>query len=113
MWKENGPRNYDWTYKKRIGESTDEDVFVVSVRHGQVDKVVMNPDTPQQQILPPRLREFHAMPALFNDIEEFWERDSKPGARACSPCWILTRTMATSSAMSGGSWAPASGWKSS
>jgi hypothetical protein len=70
-WKEKGPRDYDMTFTKTVGEP---ETFVVEVRAGQVVSAERN-----GQPLEDRLLHYYSMNELFSYIKSFQEVDAKPG----------------------------------
>jgi hypothetical protein len=75
LWEEKGPKNYELRYTTRYGEDERLDHYVVVVRGGEVQSVTVNNTIRLKQ------EQFHeyGMTALFNNIEDFLDRDSKPG----------------------------------
>jgi hypothetical protein len=78
-WKQKGPRNYRMVYTKQLNEEQRVTKFVVTVRAGKVEEVLMNgkplepdPETHHD----PRI--YHSMNQLFNDIDRFMNIDARP-----------------------------------
>jgi hypothetical protein len=74
-WKDAGPRDYRMVYSKRLNDEVREDRFVVTVRGGQVQEVLMN-GVP----LEGDARLYHTMDRLLADIQRFLDQDARPGA---------------------------------
>ncbi len=70
-WKQRGPRDYDMTYTKKLGEA---ETYAVQVRNGVVVSAQRN-----RQPVEERLLRHYSMNALFSDIERFLEIDAEPG----------------------------------
>jgi hypothetical protein len=76
-WREKGPASYQLIFTRKIqnqSEQIDEE-FAVRVRDRTVESLTLN-----GRPLEERLRNYYSMPSLFDQIEEFLEKDSKPGA---------------------------------
>lgn len=71
VWKQKGPRDYDLTYTKKVGEP---ETYTVRVRNGAVVGAERN-----GQPLEERQLHYHSMNALFADVERFLEMDAEPG----------------------------------
>ena len=83
LWKENGPKDYNLIYTKRLNDDSRVHTFKIKVRAGKVEEVLLdgkplaqNKDEGQEQ--DPRI--FHSMHQILRDIERFMDQDSKPGA---------------------------------
>lgn len=72
LWKQNGPADYDLDYTLATIETSDH--YVVQVRGGKVVAASRN-----GQPLEERLWRYQSMPALFDFVEDFLERDQQPG----------------------------------
>ena len=72
-WKQQGPRDYVLTYRKELGQAESVDHFVVTVRGGKVESVLMN----EVVRLDPEQLPYHSMDRVFRDIERFLELDAK------------------------------------
>jgi hypothetical protein len=75
LWEEKGPKDYEYRYKKRIGDEDRADHFHVVVRGGKVRSVTLN-DTIQ---IPKEKLIYYGMARMFDDIEDLLKRDSAPG----------------------------------
>jgi hypothetical protein len=77
LWKEKGPRSYRMVYTKQLGDDPRKDRFVVEVRNGQVQSVIMN----QTVFLEPEQVPYHSMDRLLADIARSLEQDQKEGKK--------------------------------
>jgi hypothetical protein len=74
LWNEKGPRNYKLKYTKLLNDNPTSETFVVIVRAGIVQEVLMN-----GKPLEPEQRPYYRMESHFNHIERFMDLDQKPG----------------------------------
>jgi hypothetical protein len=74
LWEEKGPKDYEFRYTTRYGEDR-EDHYAVVVRGGQVRSVTLN----NTIHLPREKLRHYSMTALFDQIEDFLDLDSKSG----------------------------------
>jgi hypothetical protein len=75
MWQEKGPRDYRMIYTTQRGDDPNKDRFVVDVRAGRVQSVIMN----QTIFLEPSSLPYHSMDRLFSDIARFMDEDERAG----------------------------------
>jgi hypothetical protein len=82
-WQQRGPKSYEMRYTVKRGASSDVDVYDVKVVKGEVIRAWLN-DLPvsYEQI------NNYSMTALFRDMKQFMELDSKPGSS-----WAYTRAV--------------------
>ena len=74
LWQERGPKDYEFRYMKRIGRGNRPQEFDVVVKGGQVQSVTVD----KKAHLPHRQLAYYSMDGLFDDIQRFMDRDSKP-----------------------------------
>lgn len=72
-WQDHGLRSYQLSYARKLGADAPES-FVVRVRSGRVVSVSLAGRT-----LEKRLFAHHGMEAMFDHIQEFLDRDARPG----------------------------------
>lgn len=79
LWQEKGPADYDLKIRKELSSAAggvpEREEIDVNVRGGKVLKVTLN-----GRELEERLRPKYDIPAWFDYLNEFMERDTKPGA---------------------------------
>lgn len=76
-WKQHAPRDYVLSYRKELNQAESVDHFVVTVRGGKVEAVLMN----DAVRLGPEQLAYHSMDRVFRDIERFLEMDAKAGRK--------------------------------
>lgn len=72
-WSDKGPNDYKLVYTKQLNDDPKKHRFVVTVRAGKVEEVLMN-----GQPLEREQRAYHSMDRIFHDIERFMNLDAKP-----------------------------------
>ncbi len=92
LWKEHGPKDYELRYTTKTGEEGRVTHYVVVVRGGKVqsltlnkqqvlDRATLDPKAPLDRQDNRPIADFggYGMEAMFNQIEDFLDKDSKPG----------------------------------
>jgi hypothetical protein len=77
LWKERGPRDYRMVYTTQLRDESHKDRFVVEVRAGRVQSVIMN----QTLFLNTREMAYHSMERLYSEIAQSLEKDAKEGRK--------------------------------
>ncbi len=80
LWKENGPKNYNMVYTKRINDDRKVFAYGVKVRNGQVvevkqDKEFLEKTKEHNPLI------YHSMDSLLRDAARFLEMDARPEAK--------------------------------
>jgi hypothetical protein len=82
IWQKYGPKDYDMVYTEKHSPDDTTTNFVVKVRSGKVQRVLMNGkplEKSEDQQDDPRI--FHSMDNLFRTIQRFMDMDAKDGAK--------------------------------
>lgn len=80
-WQELGPASYDLDLTEKLDGDREGDRFVISVRDGQVTKLVSNGRVVHLDTLSKEERDAYTVPGLFRRIEQDYNAEESSGER--------------------------------